>query len=334
MSMPLRGRIHSRLRFAVAVAAPLALAAAGLGCSSREQTAAPRPCCDQPPIPAGVPPFKVVADEVAGPSDGQKVVLRAALAQPAKRDALFPVLHTLYRHVMKRGAFEPISFTGEVYGSEADAASGSAEKALARITKGQSDIAPRCDNRVTYEFAEQVDRAFAASIGRGVEEDLDDSCRLAQKKPPPRPDDGFRLRPTYKVDPARSAVAVAYPYVEMGKDEYVKELKLNSALSYWTEFTTSLFRKVEGLKEVAYVGIWKDEPVLKITVDRGRFESDFASLQEEISAHAAVTFQSLGMGRTNDQGALKDQEAFKTKTYRSALARLPKANVTISPKLK
>ena len=44
-----------------------------------------------------------------------------------------------------------------------------------------------------------------------------------------------------------------------------------------------------------------------------------------------MTFQAIGTGRSSDKAAEREQEAFKLKTYKSALALLPKAQVTISP---
>jgi hypothetical protein len=308
-------------------------ASLALGACASDRPPAPPPCCEQPEIPAGVTSFKIVADEVSGASDGQKVILRAALLQPIKRDAIYPVLHTLYRHAMKRGPFEPIHFIGEVYPTEAAAAGGGDAQVIARISREQSQIAPRCDNRVLYDFSEQVDRAFAASLGRAPEENIDDTCRLDTRKPVARFDDTFRHKPSYKVDTGRQAVEVTFPYLQTGKDEYVESLKLTSALNYWLEFATSLFRKVPDLKEVSYVGLHDDEPALSVTVTREQFDRDIAGLQETIAGHAAVTFQSLGTGRSSDKAAEREQEAFKLKAYRNALALLPRSQVNISPKL-
>lgn len=304
-----------------------------LGACANDGPPPPPPCCQQAEIPAGVTPFKIVADEVSGPSDGQKVILRAALLQPIKRDAVYPVLHTLYRHAMKRSPFEPIHFIADVYPGEAAATSGGDAQVIARISREQSQIAPRCDNRVLYDFAEQVDRAFAASLGRAREEKVDDTCRLDTPKVVARVDDTFSHKPSYKVDTSRQAVEVTFPYLEMGKDEYVESLKLTSALSYWTEFVTSLFRKVPDLKQVTYVGVHDDAPVLRIAVTREQFDREFAGLQESIAAHAAVTFQAIGTGRSGEKAAEREQETYKLKTYKSALALLPKAQVTISPRL-
>ena len=302
------------------------------GCKTDSDSAA-KPCCDQPQIPAGVVPFRVVDEETSGTSDGQKVILRVALGKPAKRDEIYPILHTLYRHAMTRGPFEPIHFIADVYPSEATAKAAGDTQLLARISREQSQIAPRCENRVGYDFAEQVDRAFAASLGRAKEENLDDTCRLDTKKPPARFDEGFTHKPTYTLDAEQKAVTVTYPYLEMGKDEYTEELKLTSALIYWIEHVTSLFKKVPDLKAVTFKGIHKDAEVLNISLSRQQFDTDFAGLQETIAAHAAVTFQAVGTGRSSDKAAEQEQETFKLKTYKEALTALPKSQVTIAPAL-
>ncbi len=329
LSRVLREALASRTLSALLTGATLTACAA---CST-DKAAEPAACCAQATIPEGVARFTIVVDEVAGASDGQKVVIRAALAAPAKRDAVYPALHTLYRHAMKRGPFEPIQFSAELYGSQAEAKSGDEAKALARIARSQTQAGPQCDNRIPYDFSEQVGRAFDASLGRLPEESLDDSCKLAAPKKVVRVDENFTHKASYKLDPAARGVIVSYPYLEMGKDAYVEKLRLSSALGDWIDITTSLFRKVPDLATVTFSGVHQDAEVLRISLSRPQFDADFAGLQETIAAHAAVTFQSLGTGRSNDKAAEKEQESFKMKTYREALAALPKNQVTISPKL-
>jgi hypothetical protein len=331
-TMPTSVRPDSQLLRACALAS-VGLALLGAGCST-EKAAAPKPCCEQPKIPAGVTPFVVVADDVTGPSDGERVIMRVGLSSPIKRDQVYPVLHTLYRHVMKRGPFEPIHFVASVYADESAAKSGGDSGLVARIVREQSDLAPKCENKVTYDFSEQVGRAFAAENGRAEEEDGNDTCHLAEKKVVARHDDKFSHKPSYKIDAARQAVEITYPYTEMGKDEYVADLKFNSAMRDWVAQTSGLFRKVQGLKEVSFVGVHKDQPVVKISVNRPQFESSLASVQEDVAAHAAITFASLGLHKKDDKGAEKEQAVFHSKTYKTALASLPKNQVFVSPKLK
>ena len=87
------------------------------------------------------------------------------------------------------------------------------------------------------------------------------------------------------------------------------------------------------LKAVTFNGLHQDAEVLRISLTRQQFDTDFAGLQETIAAHAAITFQALGTGRASEKGAEKEQEHFKLKTYRQALAALPRNQVTIAPAL-
>ncbi len=295
-----------------------------------------KPCCDQPDIPAGVAKFKIVADDVSGPGDGLKVMLRAGLTQPAKRDQIYGPLKVLYAYAMKRTALEPIHVEAWLYTNESAAQEGHEASVIAKVIREQKDQAPRCDNRVKYDFPEQVERAYIWST-RGeqeLQEDLNDTCHIAQKKKVVRYDEKFTHKTTYTLNPATAGVEITYPYLEMGKDEYVSELKLNSALGTWAEFMTSMFSKVEGLRELAFNGVYKDEPGVKIRVSKDQFENILARLQEQIASHAAFTFQVIGMGKKTSEAAEKEQEKFKSKSYKAALDKLPKEQVFISPKLK
>jgi hypothetical protein len=315
------------------LAGGLSLLALGGACST-EKSEAPKACCEQPKIPAGVTPFVVVGDEVSGPSDGQRVIMRVGVSQPLKRDQVFPVLHTLYRHAMTRNVFEPIQFVANVYASETAARSGGDSGLVARVAREQGEQGPKCENKIPYDLTEQVARAFDATVGRPHEEDSNDSCQLNEKKVAARVDDKFTHKSSYKVDASRSAVEVTYPYLELGKDEYVKDLKYTSVMRDWNEHMQSFFGKVQGLKELTFVGVQNDQPVVRITVTRQQFDGQLASLQEEIAAHSAVTFASLGMHKKDDKGAAKEQSTFQSKTYKTALAALPKNQVFVSPKLK
>jgi hypothetical protein len=304
------------------------------GCEQKAE--GPKPCCEQPDIPAGVAKFKIVADDVSGPGDGLKVVMRAALTQPAKRDQIYGPLKVLYTFAMKRSPLEPIHVEGWLYANESAAKDGGEANVIGKIIREQTDAAPRCENKVKYDFPEQAERAYVWST-RGEQElaeDLKDTCHIAEKKKVARYDEKFAHKTSYALDAARAAIELTYPFLEMGKDEYVAELKLNSALGTWAEFMTSFFSKVEGLKELTFNGVYKDEPTVKIRVTREQFDNILARLQEQIASHAAFTFQVIGMGKKSSEAAEKEQEKFKAKSYKAALDKLPKDQVMISPKLK
>ena len=309
-----------------------ALAAAA--CEKKSE--GPQMCCAQPDIPPGVAKFSVVADEITGPSDGQKVMMKLGMLQPVKRDQMYAPMKVLYAYAMKRTAFEPIHFEGWFYASESAAKAGGEATILAKVIREQTDRAPKCENNVKYDFPEQVERAFIHST-RGEQElaeDLNDTCHIGEKKKQVRYDEKFAHKTTYKLDVGNQAVEISYPFLEMGKDEFVADLKTNSALAAWAEYMTSMFSFAEQLKSLTFIGIHKEEPAIKISVSRQQFDNILSRLQETIASHAAITFQTIGMGAKTSEAAEKEQEQFKSKTYKDALAKLPKEQVTISPKLK
>jgi len=308
------------------------LLGAALSCTKSDQPAGPTTCCDQPKIPAGVPAFTVVRDEVTGPTDGQDVKLHVALKQKTKRDDVYPSLQFLYRYAMTRKTFEPTNFLGAFYNSEGDAQTGG--NPVAKIWREHGDKGPKCENNIKLEFNEEVQKAFLWSLNRAEPEDLEDTCHLNEKKKIVRVDDKFTHKPTMKVDEANKAVEVTYPYLETGKDEYVASLNFNSAMTYWAEFTTTMFGKAPELKKVIYVGVLNDQPVLKIATTREQFDAKLSTVQETIASYSAITFAKLGLHKIDDKGAKKDQEQHKTQVYKAALAYLPKDQVMVSPKLK
>jgi len=321
------GRLVAPLWLA-ALAGGLAIAAS---CST-EKAAGPKTCCDQPKVPAGIPAFTVLYDDVTGPTDGESVKLRVALKQKTKRDDIYPALQFLYRYAMTRHTFEPVNFVGEFYTSEGEAQS--ASNPAAKIWRERTDKGPKCENNIHLDFPEQVEKAFAYSMNRAVAEDLSDTCHLGEVKKQARFDDKFTHKPSYKVDPTKQAVVVTYPYLDTGKDEYVKTISFNNAMTYWAEFTNTMFNKAPDLKELTYTGLLNDEPVMKITVTRQEFDAKLSNVQETIASFAAITFAKLGLHKTDDKGALKEQEKQKTQTYKTALSFLPKDRVFLSPKLK
>lgn len=322
-----------RIPFSVPPLSALTLACAlGAAACPASRQSEPKTCCDQPKIPGGVPSFKIVADEVSGPSDGQVVSLKAALNQPADRQQVYPVLHTLYAWAMTRGAFEPVEFRAEVFASEADAKAN--VKPLAIVERPRGRQGPTCDNAVPLTFPQAVERAFDASLNRAPVEDPQDTCHVETPKPAVRVDEGFAHQPKLTLDEASRSAVVEFPFLEDGKDSYAPTLSFNKAMTYWIEFTTSMFRRAPDLKTFAFVGLHQDTPVVRIQMSKNVFESQFASLQEEIAAHAAVTFQRLGMNTTTDKAAEKEQEAFKSKTFKEALKLLPPGQVQLAKSLK
>ena len=283
----------------VAIPAVTFLAAlAGVASCTKTEQSAPTGCCDQPKIPAGIPAFTVVRDEVSGPTDGQDVKLHVALKQKTKRDDIYPALQFLYRYAMTRKTFEPTTFSGAFYTTEGEAQTGG--NPVAKIWREHGDKGPKCENNIKLEFKEEVEKAFLWSLNRAEPENLEDTCHLEVKKKVARFDDKFTHKPTMKVDDANKAVEVTYPYLETGKDEYVASLNFNSAMTYWAEFATTMFGKSPELKKVTYIGVLDDQPVLKIATTREQFDAKLSTVQETIASYSAITVAKLGLHKIDD----------------------------------
>ena len=63
-------------------------------------------------------------------------------------------------------------------------------------------------------------------------------------------------------------------------------------------------------------------------------KSGGGAIQDALTHSVNITFAKLGLHKSDDKGARKDQEEHKTKTYKAALSFLPKDQVMVSPKLK
>jgi len=277
----------------------------------------------------GTPEFRIVKDDVSGPSDGQKVVMRGVLAGKTGRADLFKGLQVMYRFAMKRDTMEPTDFSGELVLAEGDSTP------QAKVWRSQSDKGPKCEILVKRTFAEQTKMAFDSGLGREEDDDPNDTCKLTEKKVEPRFDDKFTHKPSYKIDEAAKSMEVTFPYLQDGKDEYNTDISFNSAMVWFVEFTSKAFKRSDDLKELTFVGLIGDEePGLKVTVSRSEFENKLVNVQETVAGYAKVTFAKLGMHKIDDKGAFKAQEKNATEVYTTALGFLPKEHVLISPKLK
>jgi hypothetical protein len=53
-----------------------------------------------------------------------------------------------------------------LYASETAARGGGDGGLVGRIVREQGEAGPKCENKIPYDFSEQVGRAFAATVGR------------------------------------------------------------------------------------------------------------------------------------------------------------------------
>jgi hypothetical protein len=281
----------------------------GLGCtgSDKVETAyAPPPF----KVPEGLPSFKVVKDEVS--PDKERVLANLALTGPAEREQLDALLKDLYRQAMTRIGSEPSTVEIYIYANEDRARAAAPDTWAAECVKHQSDKGPKFENKVPLSFPKAVAAAINGDTFVG------------------------KLRPKVEVDEAKHHVTLTMPYVEQGKDQWVSELSYNTALVTFVDYTQRLYQNVTEMDGLTFIGVWKDEPVVRINLaSKENYNTlDLYALGERIGGKQGKAFAEAQLTKKSDAQIDKEKKAAERKEYQSALNKLPKGSVSIASSLK
>jgi hypothetical protein len=252
-------------------------------------------------------PYKVLADEVnAGANTADYHVL---IADGPKHDDVDVLLKFLYRHLMQRKDPPPAGVAAYVYSNEAQYKT-PPRSPVATMVQKPGDVGPAFDNKVPLEFWQQVDQALEHS------------------------DKGWKLeKKIERNDPAKTLV-ITQPYTEPGKDAWAETLSFNMAMNVFTDTAQALFEKVPELSAMTFIGRWKDEDVVKITLDRPAYQAaKINEIEEQIGQLHGRAFLELSTGRSSDAQAAKANAGRLAGVYKKMLAGL-KGKAFVSPKLK
>ena len=263
-----------------------------------------------PPVTAspGMPPFKVVKDDVS--TDKEKVNLQVALTAPAERENIEALLKDLYRQVMTRIGYEPSTVEIYVFASE-DRAKAAPDAWSASLIKHQSDKGPNIENKVQLTFPKAVAAALQGDTFVG------------------------KLQPKVEIDEAKHHVTLTIPYVEPGKDEWADHLSYNLAVTTFVDYAQRLYQNVADMDGLTYIGVWKDAPVLRITLaNKGDYNTlDLYALGERIGGKQGKAFAEAQLTKKSDATIAKEKAQAEKKEYQTALGKLPKGQVTVAPAL-
>jgi hypothetical protein len=120
----------------------------------------------------------------------------------------------------------------------------------------------------------------------------------------------------------------------MGKDEWAQSISFNLAMNAFTDVAQSLFDKVPELRGLTFVGRWRDEDVLKITLDRANFQAlKLGSLEDQMGQIHGRAYLEASMGKGSDASLSKATESRRAALYKKMLAGV-KVKPFVSPKLK
>lgn len=251
--------------------------------------------------------YRVLADEVQ-PGSGA-VEYHVLVAEHPRHDAVDALLRFLYRHLMKRRPDPPAAASAFVYTNEVQFRT-PPRSAIASVIKHADDLAPSFENNVPLEFQQQVAQAL------------------------PHSDKGWKLEKRVELDEARKLVTLTQPFTEPGEDRYAEAPSFNQAMNTFTDSAQALFDKVPELRALRFIGRWRDQPVLKVELDRADYHRlRLAEVEEKIGQLHGRAFLELSMQRRSDAQIAKHSGQQVAALYHKILAQLG-AKATASPILK
>jgi|GEM_PF-2628435 len=287
-----------------------ALAFSGLlglsGCpESKPATTADAPKTNTPPKGSPIP-FTVLSDE--DNRNTNSVEYHILIAENPKHDDVDALLKFVYRHLMTRRDPAPIAVAAHVYSSEVQYKT-PPRSPIASVTQKSGELGQNFDNRVPLEFWQQIDQA------------LDHG------------DKGWKLEKKLTRDDANKTLTIQVPYTEPGKDQWADTLSYTMALNIFADTAKTLFEKVPELRSLTFVGQWKDEDVVKISLDRPLYQSlKLGEIEDKVGALHGQAYLEMSAGK-NDAQVAKANAARLNALYKKMLTGL-KGQAFVSPKLK
>jgi hypothetical protein len=252
-------------------------------------------------------PYKVLADETN--KQANTVEHHIMLAAVPKHDQADALLKYLYRHLMTRTEDHPAGVAAYVYTDEAQYKT-PPRSPIASVILKPGDPGPTFENKVPLEFWQEIDQALNHS------------------------DKGWKLEKKVERDDAAKTVTITEPYTEPGKDAWADKVSFNQALVQFTDTAKALFEKVPELRALNYVGTWKDQDVVKISLDRAQYQAvNLADLEEQIGQLHGRAFLELSTGHGTDASVAKANAQRMAAIYKKMLGQL-KGHAWVSPTLK
>lgn len=273
---------------------------------------------EPPPQPAGPvaettspkdspAPYKVLADETN--TQANTVEYHALLPAQPKHDDADKLLKYLYRHLMTRGDYKPAGLAAYVYSDEAQYKT-PPRSPIASVVQKPGELGPTFDNKVPLEFWQSIDQAL------------------------PHSDKGWKLEKKIARNDADKTLTITVPYTEPGEDRWADKLSFNQAMVVFTDTTRALFDKVPELHAMTYVGRWKDQDVVKISLDRTQYQTvKLDDLEEQIGQLHGRAYLELSEGRGTDTSVAKANAQRMAALYKKMLGQL-KGHAWVSPTLK
>lgn len=297
------------MRRVLALVSVVALSSGVVACSSSTEPAPPSGPTPETTSPKDSPmPYKVLEDNVD--KKANTVEYHVLLPAQPKHDDADKLTKYLYRHLMTRNDDEkPAGLAAYVYSDESQYKT-PPRSPIASVVQKPGDIGPTFENKVPLEFWQSVDQALNHS------------------------DKGWKLEKKVQRDDANKTLTLTVPFTEPGEDRYADKLSFNQAMVEFVDVTRALFDKVPELHAMTFIGRWKDQDVVKISLDREQYQQlKLDDLEEQIGQIHGRAFLELATNRGSDASVSKANGQRMAALYKKMLGQL-KGHAWVSPTLK
>jgi hypothetical protein len=252
-------------------------------------------------------PYRVLSDESNKQANTSEQHILVS-SQP-KHDDLDTLLKYLYRHLMTRQEPSPAGVAAYVYSDEAQYKT-PPRSPIGTVIQKPGDVGPAFENKVPLEFWQQVDQAL------------------------PHSDKGWKLETKIERNDANKTLTITQAYTEPGKDQYAEQISFNQAMVVFCDTAKQLFEKVPELRALTFVGRWKDQDVVKISLDRTQYQAvNLGDIEEQINQLHGRAFLELATNRGSDAKISKANAQRMAAIYKKMLGQL-KGHAWVSPTLK
>ncbi len=276
------------------------------GCSSSKPAAETAPTGEAVSAKDSPMSFKVLLDQTI--RDENRVEFHVLVDKTPTHDEADGLLKYLYRHLKTRDP-EPGSIGGYVYTSEVQFNT-PPRTPLASVVQKPSDVGPVFENKVPLEFWQEIDQAL------------------------PHTDKGWKLEKKIERHDADRSFTLTYPYVEAGKDQWADSLSFNIAVNEFTDVAKTVFENVPDLKAMTFIGRYKDQDVVKITLDRPTYQAlNVSDIEEQVGQLHGTAFLKGSTGHGTDASINKELQQKRAALYKKMLGQItPKPFIAASLK--
>jgi len=304
------------MRARIGIICGVLLAVAVIGCEEKKKTKDQLYFKDLTP-PLGIK-VKIIKDISKNPKGGGVSIVRTSVEPDVDRDDLDRLMRSFFRQTKARSGFSGGTVSKidiRFYTSEA-AAKAEGENWLASVQRSSTTAAPKFVNKQKLPLLKWAKKALARTM-------------VLFKK--------GKVQPRILADPKALALEISLPFVKGdGSGDLREKVTFITGTRVWVGLVLPLFRKIEQLEKVTYIGTGKGNKVLfKVRLSREQLQQlELRKVQEGLGAFQGKLINKRLAKQITDKQFSRLTAKQTKKVYKKVLSRLPKDQVMVDKSLR